>query len=71
VPIGGYLIIVAIAVALTAQNLAATVVSGTVMELFLGVSPQRLIENAIAAMVLAIVRPLKSVIQFYRFRKHR
>lgn len=57
--IGGYLVVIAIAVALMAQNPAVTVVIGTVTGIVLGVAMQSLIGNAIAGMVLAIVRPFK------------
>ena len=57
--IAGYLIVIAVAVAIVAQNPEVTVVIGTVTGIVLGVSMQSLIGNAIAGMVLAITRPFR------------
>jgi small-conductance mechanosensitive channel len=57
--IAGYLIVIAVAVAMMAQNPAVAVVIGTVAGIVLGVAMQSLIGNAIAGMVLAITRPFR------------
>lgn len=55
----GYLIVVAIAISLIAQNPTVTVVIGTVTGIILGVSLQSLIGNAVAGLVLAMTRPFR------------
>ena len=50
----GYLIVVAIAISVMAQNPTVTVVIGTITGLVLGVSLQSLIGNAVAGLVLAM-----------------
>ncbi|HJS82270.1 MAG TPA: mechanosensitive ion channel domain-containing protein, partial [Nitrososphaera sp.] len=59
VVIVGYLIVVAIAISVLAQNPTVTVVIGTIMGLVLGVSLQSLIGNAVAGLVLAMTRPFR------------
>ena len=55
----GYLIVVAIAISVMAQNPTVTVVIGTITGLVLGVSLQSLIGNAVAGLVLAMTRPFR------------
>jgi small-conductance mechanosensitive channel len=59
VVIVGYLIVVAIAISVLAQNPTVTVVIGTITGLVLGVSLQSLIGNAVAGLVLAMTRPFR------------
>jgi small-conductance mechanosensitive channel len=59
VVIVGYLIVVAIAISVIAQNPTVTVVIGTITGLVLGVSLQSLIGNAVAGLVLAMSRPFR------------
>ena len=55
----GYLLVVAIAISVLAQNQTVTVVIGTVTGLVLGISLQSLIGNAVAGLVLAMIRPFR------------
>ncbi|HKU49534.1 MAG TPA: mechanosensitive ion channel family protein [Nitrososphaera sp.] len=55
----GYLLVVAIAISILAQNPTVTVVIGTVTGLVLGISLQSLIGNAVAGLVLAMIRPFR------------
>lgn len=57
--IAGYLLIVAIAISILAQNPTVTVVIGTVTGIVLGVSMQSLIGNAVAGLVLSLTRPFR------------
>jgi small conductance mechanosensitive channel len=57
--IAGYLIVIAVVIAMMAQNPAVAVVIGTVAGIVLGLAMQSLIGNAIAGMVLAITRPFR------------
>ena len=59
VVITGYLLVVAIAISLLAQNPTVTVVIGTVTGIVLGVSLQSLIGNAVAGLVLSLTRPFR------------
>jgi small-conductance mechanosensitive channel len=57
--IAGYLLMVAIAISVLAQNPTVTVIIGTVTGIVLGVSMQSLIGNAVAGLVLSLTRPFK------------
>jgi small-conductance mechanosensitive channel len=59
VVITGYLLVVATAISLLAQNPTVTVVIGTVTGIVLGVSLQSLIGNAIAGLDLSLTRPFR------------
>jgi small-conductance mechanosensitive channel len=57
--IAGYLLMVAIAISVLAQNPTVTVIIGTVTGIVLGVSMQSLIGNAVAGLVLSLTRPFR------------
>lgn len=59
ISISGYLVVVAIMVAMLAPDPTVTIAISTVTGIVLGISAQSLIGNAIAGMVLAVSRPFR------------